>query len=203
MRQIPDTIVLKGHGVTRTVWVDEDCLPNSSSYNWGYSRGDSPYNLAKDILALFFEPEIILRYVTAFKNSVVAFIPNENFTIKIHLKKWVQTYERELPPCSAFDFIEIGLSKDLFIPKYLDFPNLPIATGNYANNTLENKLLKNLSQMEMVTFEDYVKNRTLRQEGFGDNKKDVWATIHYSEPEDAFKYRDGLGLQHSTGTPTA
>lgn len=201
MKDLPEIITIKGHGITRTVWVDGVCLPNSEKYNWGYAKGELPLNLAKSILKLYFEPEMILRYATAFKNSVIAFIPNENFTVKIRLKKWVSVYERQSPACSAFDFIQIGLSTDLFIPKYLDFPNLPIATGNYANNTVEYDLLSAMTTGSMQIFEDYIKTRTFRLEGLGQDKTEVWATITYSQPEDAYKYKRGLGHIHSTGTP--
>lgn len=199
MDNLPETITVAGIGTTRTVWIDGECLPNLP-YNWGYTKGEGPTNLSKEILKRYFDVKEVSELFSAFKGTVVGFIPDGSFNVKIELKKWVMAYRGLLTNIHAFDLMKICIAKDVYVSKFLDFPNHKIKSGHYSDKTIEYQLLKSLSTSDMNLLNDYVENRTTRKQGFGEAAEDVSAELIYHFEEDYYQFKNGMGSHTSTGT---
>ncbi len=197
---IPNEIEIVGQGVTRHVWVDGDLL-EGNDYNWGYT-GSQPLNLSKAILSKFFNSEEVQKYAIPFQNLIIRFLPSK-LRVKVKLKKWVEAYDGRLTKTHAFDFIQVGITHNLFISKFLDFPSLPYKEATFSNGTIEYDLLKKLREDHPPHWDIYakwLKTSTLTLEGIGDNAQEVWAYILYDDRNDVFSYKKGFGSLSYAGT---
>lgn len=196
---IPNEIIISGLAAIRSVAIDGKWI-EQGDYNWGYTGGEQPKNLAYNILKKYIQDEkMILRYLMAFKNSIIGFLPQGNFKAKIHLKKWVEAYDGNGKSYHAFDFLDIHTGVN-YISKFIDFPNLPYQTGIFGKDTMEYKILKKLQDTnEWIHYENYIREATTRKEFKAGTMEEITGSITYDEFLNSFVYKNGLGGINTTG----
>lgn len=84
---------------TREVYLNGEFLDPAESlkvknqsptgFNWGY-YGDGPAQLALGILLRFTDEETALENYQAFKEEIIAGLPQEDFEIEIDVEEWLR-----------------------------------------------------------------------------------------------------------------
>lgn len=90
---------ITGTRETREVFINGEMLNPAESrevknhsptgFNWGY-HGDGPAQLALGILLKFTDAETALENYQAFKEEIIAVLPQEDFEIELDVEEWLR-----------------------------------------------------------------------------------------------------------------
>jgi len=195
MQKQAENIILSGIGLTRSVFINGEEIkpPEGSKFDWGYV-GDSTSNLAYEILCQEYGSACANVTHKEFTQVVVACLPSGNFNAVINMQKWIDWHDNpsELKK-HPFALMELNITENLKISKFLDLPNNDIKTANFKKGTIEYAELLKLEEYNMLfELNRYYESKTTTMD-INNTTRKVWASLKKSTFENAYVYENGMG----------
>jgi len=183
-------IPLMGYGLTKGVFLGGIGI---GTFDWGYHCTES-IAMGREILKKFVPLEQVKYLAEDFSLVIASQLPRGNFNVILKLQQFLDAkdYSGE-KHLHAYNFIDIYVPiGNIRFSKFLDFPSMNIDRGEFESDTVEFKLIKNMTPETLSAYKEYIVSKTKRK-SILDADKEVHAKIELLE--DKLLYVGGGGTE--------
>ena len=196
---------IKGFGINRSAYLFNELLLIEDSlevlsfndgFNWGYV-GDAARQLAVAILYAYKkDKDFVRKHLETFTHAVIGQLSGGNFHVKFKIKEWLEQVDKvDGLPIHVYSFLQVKITENLFISKFLDFPNNGFRRGEFLAGTIEYQELEKCS--ELAILKAYYKKQTERKHPTNSEEK---ISLELGFVDGTWIYTGGMGSGLDKGT---